>query len=288
MSAPSLEVILTGTGTPVPTPGRAGPGALVRSGDIELQFDVGRATSLRLSELHTGPGRLAAVFLTHHHSDHLVELDDLIMTSWITNRPQPPIVVPEGPTARFARRLLDNWAEDLEVRKQHSGRPAMPVLDVQAFEASTTAAVVWRKGDVEVSAVAVRHQPIEPAVAYKVQTPAGVVVISGDTRVCPEVEDLARGADVLVHEACRQSLVAQSGFGHAASYHADTVELGGLAARAGVRTLVLTHLIPAPADDDDAKGFVDDVRRGGYEGEVVVGADLDRVTVGATRTDEEA
>ena len=100
------------------------------------------------------------------------------------------------------------------------------------------------------------------AVAYRVETPDGAVVISGDTRVCQEVEDLAAGADVLVHEACRTSalapVIAGTTFETIFSYHADTVALGGLAERAGVGHLVLTHLIPPPDAPEQADGFAQD------------------------------
>lgn len=102
---------------------------------------------------------------------------------------------------------------------------------------------------------------------------------SGDTIVCPEMEDLARGCDVLVHEAARGALLRRMGerWQRVADYHADTVELGALAARAGVRVLVLTHLIPGPATPAEEAAFADDVREGGFAGEVVVGRDLTTV-----------
>ena len=138
-------------------------------------------------------------------------------------------------------------------------------------------------GSVQVAAVAVHHEPVVGAVAYRVTTPAGVVVVSGDTRVCAEVELLATGADVLVHEACRttamRDAVAGTSFEHIFGYHADTVPLGALAERAGVAHLVLTHLIPPPIDDAAVHGFADDVRRGGYTGRVTVGRDLTTVTL---------
>ena len=102
---------------------------------------------------------------------------------------------------------------------------------------------------------------------YRITTPAGVVVISGDTRVCDEVRELAAGADVLVHEACRRQ---RHGAAHRRArrsstifdYHADTVALGELAEAAGVGHLVLTHLIPPPPDAAAEQAFADDVRRG--------------------------
>lgn len=278
MDTPQLEVILTGTGTPRLSPGRAGPGVLVRYGEVELQFDAGRSTGLRLAEAGTGPGRLAAVFLTHHHSDHMVDLADLAMTAWINLQEPPMIVAPEGPAARFARGLLDPWAEELELRCEHGRRTAPPTVAVATFEASTTPAEVWSRGEVRVTAVSVRHEPVEPAVAFRVDTPSGSVVISGDTKVCAEVEELSRGADVLVHEACRRGELADTPWAFAVAYHADTVELGTMAARVGVPTLMLTHLIPSPVSEEEEAAFATDVRSGGYEGDVIVGRDLATAT----------
>lgn len=279
----STEVVLTGTGVPHPRPGRAGAGALVRHGDVALQFDAGRATVVRLVEAGTPPHALTATFVSHVHSDHVVGLPDLAMTRWVQQqleRTGPLVVVaPEGGASRFVRRMLDPYDEDIELRRHHVG--AGPVeIDLRPFPVPVEPTVVWvgDGGSVEVSAVAVHHEPVPDAVAYRVDTPDGAVVISGDTRVCVEVEDLTRGADVLVHEACRSSalapVVAGTTFEAIFDYHADTVALGAMAARAGVPHVVLTHLIPpvdAPGDD---AAFAQDLRDGGYRGRITVGEDL--------------
>ena len=123
------------------------------------------------------------------------------------------------------------------------------------------------------------HEPVAHAVAYRVDGPDGAVVVSGDTIVCDEVEALARGAEVLVHEIFLRSLTeATRSSAHLqklAAYHADGVDLGAMAARSGVPRLLLTHLIPPPGDDYDE--FVAEVRAGGFEGEVIVGPDLTSV-----------
>jgi len=284
----STDVVLTGTGVPHPRPGTAGAGTLVRSGDVALQFDAGRATVLRLMEAGTPPSALTALFLTHVHSDHVVGLADLVMTRWIERQVAAagplPLVAPEGAPARFARRMLDAYDEDLALRVEHVG--ADPIeLAVLPFEVPATPAEVWTSedGTVRVLVVGVHHEPVHEAVAYRVETPDGVVVVSGDTRVCDEVEDLAAGADVLVHEACRTSalapVIAGTVFERIFDYHADTVALGVMAERAGVRHLVLTHLIPPPDRPEDAEAFAADVRDGGYTGRVTVGTDLTRVAL---------
>ena len=107
----TTTVTLTGTGVPIPAPGRAGAGALVRCGDVALQFDAGRATTTRLVDAGVPPHALTALLLTHVHSDHVVDLADVVITRWIEQQLHPSgpltIVAPEGATARFARRVLD-------------------------------------------------------------------------------------------------------------------------------------------------------------------------------------
>ena len=212
---------------------------------------------LRLAEAGVPPSALTAQFVTHVHSDHVVDLADIAMTRWIFQHlhPAEPLVVvaPEGTAARFARRMLDAYDDDIAFRMAEV-LPGPPTIDLRPFAATTEPTIVWKSedGDVSVEAVSVRHEPVTDAVAYRVTTPTGVVVISGDTRVCREVEQLSAGVDLLVHEACRTTamadVIAGTEFEEIFSYHADTVPLGAMAERASVPHLVLTHLIPPPPD----------------------------------------
>jgi len=279
----TTEVILTGTGVPHPRPGTAGAGVLVRAGAVSLQFDAGRSTVMRLMDAGTPPHALTALFLTHVHSDHVVGLPDVAMTRWVQQQlvPSGPLVVvaPEGIAARFVRRMLEPYDDDLALRVEHVGAAPIEVA-LRTFAVPPSPEVVWTNDDaqVRVLAVAVHHEPVPEAVAYRVETPDAVVVISGDTRVCREVEQLAAGADVMVHEACRRSamapLIAGTVFETIFSYHADTIELGAMAERSGVPHVILTHLIPPPEHDRDAEAFAQDLRDGGYGGRVTVGRDL--------------
>lgn len=282
------RVVLTGTGIPHPTPGRAGPGALVRHGDVALQFDAGRGTVIRLAEAHCAPAFLSALFLTHIHSDHLVDLADVTMTRWLQQQVHATgplhIVATEGDAAFFVEHMFDVWQNDIALRTHHVGSNP-PEFVLHTFATPETPTEVWRSADgtVTVEAVAVHHEPVHDAVAYRVCTPDAVVVISGDTRVCDEVEQLAVDADVLVHEACRKTAVGDAVKGTVFetifSYHADSVPLGALAQRARVKHLAITHLIPSPRNESEEQGFLDDVRRGGYTGEVTIGRDLDAFDV---------
>ena len=283
----STSVTITGSGCPIPDANRAGPGALVRTAGLTLQFDVGRSTVQRLAGADVWIPDLTAVFLTHYHSDHVTGLHDLVLTYWTMDRldrGRPlPIIAPQGPTANFVATLLDGWVDDIEVRAAHAGRVHRPAIELVAFPVPERPTEVWREGDVVVTAGQVRHEPVVGAVGYRVDTPDGSVAISGDTLVCDEVAELAAGVDVLVYEAMRfepfDDLPTHRRF--VLDYHADTRLIGAQAAALRVPKLVLTHLIPPPNTDAERQRFVDDVRAGGYAGEVVVADDLSTTEVRA-------
>lgn len=276
----TTTVTITGTGTPLATHDRAGAGVLIRHGDTHLQFDAGRATVPRVLAAGSSPAELTALFLTHYHSDHLVGLQDLVLSHWSMDvydeAGRLPIYAPNGSTIQFCERMLDVWQDDLAVRALHNKREPKPKIDVVGFDTPAAPTEVWSKGDVRVIAGPVRHEPIVGAVGYRIETPDGVIAISGDTVVCDEVAALADGADVVVYEAMRMDMIAKRppDKQYIMHYHADTRLIGEQMAKLAVPTLLLTHLIPAPFTDDEKQVFADEVREGGYEGNVVVCDDL--------------
>jgi ribonuclease Z len=281
----ATRVTITGTGTPVFNAHRAGPGALVQvdvDGDvISMQFDAGRSTLARLVAAGVSLYDLDAVFLTHYHSDHLLGLQDLVLSHWIMDseddRSPLPILAPLGSTTRFAERMLSIWDDDLDVRSHHNHRSPEPKIDIVGFEVEIEPAEVWEKAGVRVLAGPVRHEPVVGAVGYRIETPDGVVAISGDTLVCDEVARLAEGADILVYEAMRFDPIRSRPphLRYIADYHADTRLIGAQAADLDIPTLMLTHLIPAPSNEADKQAFVGDIRGAGFTGELIVCDDLD-------------
>jgi len=282
----TTDVIITGSGFPVPDPDRAGPGLLIRTGDLNLQFDAGRSTTQRIVGAGVPLIELTAFFATHHHSDHLVGLADLVMSRWNMARGAPlaplEVVVPAGPSERFVSSMLGQWEEDIDVRLLHTGRTVGPEIAVDAFDCPEQVTPVWQRDGVTVSAGQVCHQPVHPAVGYRVETPDGIVAITGDTLVCDEVALLADRADVLVYEAMLFEVVeARPAMPQAImNYHADSRLIGAQAEGCSVKTLVLTHLIPAPNTPQLKQQYIDDIRNGGFTGELIVANDLDVVRLG--------
>ncbi len=281
----NTELVITGTGCPIPDPDRAGPGVLIRRGDLQLQFDTGRSTVQRLAAADVWVPDLSAVFLTHYHSDHVTGLADVVLTYWVMDRtdsrPALPVVAPMGATTDYVAGLLEAWQADIEVRRSHAGRSTVPAIELVSFEIEEEPIDVWRSGDVVVSAGPVRHEPVVDSVGYRIETPEGSIAITGDTRVCDEVARLADGVDVLVYEAMRYSAFDDlpSSRQYIRDYHADTLEIGEQVAKLDIPTLVLTHLIPAPKTAGERQQYVDDIRGAGYRGELIVADDLESITL---------
>lgn len=275
-----MRITLTGTGTPRPSGSRAGPGVLVESGLTRIQIDAGRGTLMRLASLGVAAGDLSALCLTHHHSDHTVDVPDVLMTRWILGSEDPLVVlVPRGPLEMLVTQALLPWMSDLEARAGQAKRDMPPEPELVPFDASPDPGLVGSVGSLQISAVHVRHDPIRPAVAYRLENERGAVVISGDTVACREVEQLADGADVLVHEAMLGSQVRAGRNQFIRDYHAEVREVGALARNAGVKGLILTHLIPEPRTPSDISQFEEEVRAGGFDGTLRVGQDLLSVEV---------
>lgn len=282
----TTTVTITGSGTPQLAPDRAGPGALVEYGDVRLQFDAGRGTVMRLAAAGVEPGQLSAVFLTHYHSDHVLGLEDVVLTRWILDRDDNaaplPIVAPNGPTVRFCEHMLDHWQDDLAVRSQHNHRDPNPRLEIIGFDTPAEPVEVWCSGDVRVIAGQVRHEPVQGAVGFRIETPDGVVAISGDTLVCDELRPLYEGADVIVQEAMRMDVINQRPphLRFITEYHSDTRLIGKLADELSIPNVMLTHLIPPPTDHADEQHYIDELREGGYSGKILVCNDLDSIKLG--------
>jgi len=282
----TTRVIVTGTGIPIPAPGRAGAGVLVGHDDVAIQIDCGRATTLRLAEAGVELSDLTALLLTHHHNDHVVGIADLLLTRWIQARsihhcPPLPVHFPRGPLGDYLDQVLDIYAHDIEIRRESTGRTSEPHPEPLAFDVpGDEPQLVLQAGDMEIESFLVEHGVAKPAVGYRITSPDGVIVVSGDTRVCAAVASAARGADVLVHEVFHPAMLEQLGrepewvLGMK-SYHAEAGELGELAARAEVGHLVLTHMLPSPNGDEQKKAYADAVRAGGFAGLLTVADDLD-------------
>ena len=321
-AAPCLVVTVTGAGGGPPNfGGLAGPGTLVRYGDdsndcgaVRLQFDAGRATSVRLSQAGVTPGQLNAIFFTHMHSDHVDGFADIMQLRWHYNSkgPKLDIVCSADATSaqgyavscsKLAAHVADAYIHSGEIAQRVSedkSRPAggpAELTRIMPFEPKNESQVVWSSGDVKVSAIRSTHIPGHAS--YRVDSPAGSVVIGGDagndtfappraTSTSEQVEKLAAGADVIVHSAIHPVMAPDKGSGMPAPFYfrqSAASDLGAMASRTGAKHLVLTHLIPpvgserqgfykVPGGALTEADYRTAAQSGGFSGNTVVGKDL--------------
>ncbi len=275
-----MRVTTLGTGNPMPDPARAGAATLVEAGGHQLLFDCGRGVLMRLGAAGSGAGQLAAVLLTHLHSDHIVDLNDVITTRWIMSFGAPllPIVGPPG-TQRVVDRTLAMLEDDIGYRIAHHEDLNDPP-EVQVTEVLD--GVAFELGGVRVLAAPTDHRPVHPTVGYRVEHDGASVVLAGDTIPCEGLDRLCAGADAYVQTVCRPSLVEAmpvQRFQDILDYHSDLAQAGATAARGGVATLVLTHLIPPPAPGTEDEWVAEAAVH--FDGEIVLAADLTAVEVTA-------
>jgi len=269
-----VDVVVLGSGTPYPTPDRAGSGLAVVDGLAWLLVDCGRAVTQRALESGLDLSSLVAVCLTHHHTDHISDLATLATTRWTAGAVTPlTVVAPAGPTARYAETCLSIFDDQSFHGQARRSAGPRPTIAVDTFVAAAHATTAFADGGWLIMSALVDHHPVKPAVGYRVERAGAVVAVSGDTAVCDGMRQLATHADVLVHETLLSAAVPPSYL----TWNAGARAVGELAASSHIGRLVLTHLIPAPTTPEEAQAYIAEVRAGGYTGPTDVARDLLRI-----------
>jgi len=260
-----LHVMLCGTGSPMPDTRRAGPCTLVIAGKNAFVVDTGAGSGGRIPLMGIPYGALQAVFLTHFHSDHIDGLGELLLQRWAGSGAQTPLPIygPSGVSTVVAG-FRDAYALDAQYRVAHHGADLIPpqgqggVAHPFVSPTADQGQVVYTEGGLKVTAFAVGHHPVEPAVGYRFDYAGRSVAISGDTAPNANIEAFSQGVDLLLHEAQSSKLVKvmqgaaiKAGNQHIAQiyedildYHTEPVAAAQIAERAKVRHLALHHIVP--------------------------------------------
>jgi ribonuclease Z len=268
-----VEVTLLGTGSPLPSADRAGPATLVRAGSATILFDCGRGVVMRLTAAGVLPIGLSAVLLTHLHSDHITDLNDIVTTHWVMSPgPNPLRVIGPPGTAQVVEGLMAMLALDQSYRMaHHADLHDRPIVDVTEVEPGA----VFELADATISVHRTDHRPVSPTVGYRVEHDGRVAAIAGDTVPCPELDAMCHEADLYVQTVIRTDLVQaipNARLQDILDYHSSVEQAAQTATRAGVKTLVMTHYVPpmAPADVDTWQALA----AAHFSGTIVLGDDL--------------
>jgi ribonuclease Z len=275
-----MRVTLLGTGCPQVHVGRFGPASLVRAGGRSFLVDCGSGVSQRLVAAGSSGAELDAVLLTHLHSDHVVDLYQLIVSSWHQGRERPQRIFGPAGTAAFAEATMAVWQSEREQRIAWERRPSTAALELDVVEVEE--GTVWEAEGLGIAAFAVDHRPVAPAFGFRFDIDGCRVAFSGDTTICDNLVRWAEGADLLVHECfihgkmlARRGMRANQGLQNVAAYHTLSSAVGKVASRAGARMLLLNHFVPV---DFDREALLREVAAD-FAGPVVIGEDLLTVDV---------
>ena len=273
-----MEIILTGTGSPLPDADRAGPSTLVKAGGTHILLDAGRGVVMRMAGAGSLPGLLAGVLITHLHSDHVCALNDVITTHWVMTQGNGalPIFGPVG-TAQFVERQIRALEADIGYRiDHHEVLTDPPRVRITEIEPGDSFAV----DDVQIATAATEHAPVRPTVGYRLTHGGSTVALVGDTIPCAGVDELALDADLYVQTVIRRDLVEairHPMMQDILDYHSGVEEAALTASRVGAKRLALTHMVPAPTPEQYPEWVARAAEH--YDGEVFIGDDLTSITV---------
>lgn len=260
-----LHLALCGAGGPLPAPHASGPCVAVVAGKSLFIVDSGTDGVRNLTRMGFLPGTIQGVFLTHFHSDHIDGLGEMGTIRWAGGDNQAPLPVygPQG-----VERVVDGfntaYAQDFVYRHEHHGDTVAPLsgagLKAMPFAKPPMGklATVYEQDGLKVEALAVDHSPVEPAVGYRFSYKGRTILVTGDTTKQANIQEFAKGIDLLVHEALAPNLVNMM---HEAAkkngneimakithdildYHASPVEAAETARDAGVGHLLYYHIVP--------------------------------------------
>lgn len=275
----TIEVILLGTGSGPPVRlSRSGISTLVEAGGDRFLFDAGRGFMQRLVQAHVPPDGVTKLFLTHLHSDHVVDIPDLLLTPWAASARKVPLEVwgPEG-TADMMDHLQKAYAYDIHMRRDVDERFSPEGIKVISHDIRE--GTVYEKNGVKITAFLVDHGPVKPAFGYRLDYQGHSVAISGDTRPSDNLVKYCSGVDVLIHSAIdaaalRKSAanLSESQFESILAHHTTPEQAGQIFSRVKPRLAVYSHISDS--------GSLLELTRETYKGRVEVGEDLMTIKIG--------
>ena len=275
----SLSAVVCGSRSPIPSPGRAQACVLVNAGGNYYVVDIGDGSANNLNNWRIDTNKIRGTLLTHLHSDHISDLADLHLATWVNSAHTKTLDVygPEG-VELVTQGFEDAYQLDYQFRHEHHGDEVAPrdIAGFNAFPVDLSNPVIIDQDGLKVTAFRVPHDPVNPALGYRFDYKGRSIVISGDTSYSENLIKHSQDADVLFHEAqanhqlaiMKKALADNKGLvkilNDIETYHATPIEAAQAANLANVDHLIFYHLTPAPRNNLTERMFfrgVDEIRK---------------------------
>ena len=275
-----MELILLGTGCPKVDYKRFGPSNLVKTKNTKILFDCGSGVTQRLDEAKISSADIDALFLTHLHSDHVVDLYQLIISSWHSYREKPwKIYGPKG-TKKFVNFLMTTWKDERSQRIKYEERNSIKAFKIIVKEFNSFGSLKVK--DLSVNYFEVDHKPVKFAYGFNIFHKNKKLTISGDTKPCENIMKYGQKADVLLHEVFIDGEIMKTNkmrssktLHNVRSYHTPSTIVGKIAKLTRCKKLILTHLVPTRFNENKLKKVV----KSDFGKNPIVGKDLMKIKI---------
>jgi len=256
-----MKLTLLGTGCPSVDHKRFGPANLISTKKTKILVDCGSGITQRLHQLNISMAEIDVLLFTHLHSDHAVDLYQLIISSWHSYRVKPwKIYGPKG-TKKFVKKIMDAWAEERKLRISYESRASAKAFEMQVTEFKSIGSIKIK--DVNIKYFEVDHKPVKYAYGFCFTNNSKKLTISGDTRPCENLMKYAQKPDVLLHEVFIEGEILQTNkmrtkktLHNVQSYHTTSKQVGKVAFISKAKKLVLTHFVPTRFNKNNLKKVV--------------------------------
>ncbi|MBI04530.1 MAG: MBL fold metallo-hydrolase [Pelagibacteraceae bacterium] len=275
-----MELTLLGTGCPKVDFKRFGPSNLISTNKSNILVDCGSGVTQRLNQINVSTADIDALLLTHLHSDHVVDLYQLIISSWHSYRIKPwKVYGPKG-TKKFVKKIMNAWKEEREQRIKYESRSSLKAFDIYVNEFNSEGLIKIK--DIVIKYFEVDHKPVKYAYGFNFLYKNKKLTISGDTKPCENIMKFAQLADVLLHEVFIDGEIINTNkmrtsktLHNVREYHTPSTLVGKIAKISRCKKLVLTHLVPTQFNENKLKKVV----KSDFGKNPIIGKDLLKIKI---------
>lgn len=275
-----MKLTLLGTGCPSVDHKRFGPSNLITTNKAKILVDCGSGITQRLHQLKVSSANIDALLFTHLHSDHAVDLYQLIISSWHSYRIKPwKIYGPKG-TKKFVNKIMDAWADERKLRISYEARASTKAFKIDVIEFKSFGEIKVK--DLKIKYFEVDHKPVKYAYGFAFIHNNKKLTISGDTKPCENLMKYAQKSDVLLHEVFIEGEILKTNkmrtkqtLHNVKSYHTTSSQVGKVAFITQSKKLVLTHFVPTQFNKNRLKKVV----KSDFGKDPIIGEDLMTINI---------